>query len=70
MYQSLLANALDQPDLTFEATTTPFPVFYAFKLREQAAQSFDFAFMITNRLVLSPCIMIFYILYDLNASSA
>jgi len=64
MYQSVLANALDQPDLTFEATTTPFPVFHAFKLREQAAQSFDFAFMVAIGLALIPCVMVSYILQE------
>ena len=37
MYQSIIANAANSPDLKYEVTTQPFPVFYAFIQREEAA---------------------------------
>ena len=45
-------------------TTEPFPVFYVFKEREEAANSFDFAFMVSIGLALSPCVMVSYILNE------
>ena len=45
-------------------TTEPFPVFYVFKEREQAANSFDFAFMVSIGLALIPCVMVSYILKE------
>ena len=64
MYKALLASALDEPDLQFDITTAPFPIFYQFKQREQAAQSFDFAFMVSIGLALIPCVMVSYILNE------
>ena len=64
IYQSVLANANDDPDFKFDVTTEPFPVFYVFKQREQAANSFDFAFMVSIGLALIPCVMVSYILKE------
>ena len=64
MYQSVIANAIDDPDFNFGLTTEPFPVFYVFKQREEAANSFDFAFMVSIGLALVPCVMVSYILKE------
>jgi ABC-type multidrug transport system fused ATPase/permease subunit len=64
MYQSVLANANHDPDFKFELTTEPFPVFYVFKEREEAANSVDFAFMVSIGLALIPCVMVSYILNE------
>ena len=62
MYRSVLSIATDDPDFKFDVTTEPFPVFYVFKEREAAANSFDFAFMVSIGLALIPCVMVSYIL--------
>ena len=64
MYQSILANANNDPDFKFEMTTEAFPVFYIFKEREEAAHSYDFAFMVAIALALIPCVMVSYILKE------
>ena len=55
---------MDDPDFNFGVTTEPFPVFYVFKQREEAANSFDFAFMVSIGLALIPCVMVSYILKE------
>ena len=64
MYQSILANANNDPGFKFDLTSEPFPVFYVFKQREKASESFDFAFMVSIGLALIPCAMISYILQE------
>ena len=63
MYQAVLSAVIDTP-ITYDVTTQPFPIFYAFKQREEAAQSFDFAFMVSIGLALIPCVMVSYILQE------
>ena len=63
MYQAVISTVTGKP-ITYDVTTSPFPIFYAFKQREQAAQSFDFAFMVSIGLALIPCVMVSYILQE------
>ena len=64
MYTSILRSALGDPEFEFDVTTAPFPVFYAFKQREEAAKSFDYVFMLSIALALIPCVVISFILNE------
>jgi len=64
MYQTILRTATGNPDFTFNITTTPFPVFYAFKAREQAARTLDYVFMLSIALALIPCVVVSFILNE------
>ena len=64
MYTSILGSALGDPEFEFDVTTAPFPVFYAFKQREEAAKGFDYVFMLSIALALIPCVVISFILNE------
>ena len=64
LYNAFLRVATDQPDLEFELTTTPMPIYQMFKDQEEAARATDFAFMVAISLALVPCVMIQFILNE------
>ena len=64
MYQAILRVALDDPDMNFDVTSTPFPIYYQFRLIEMATRSYDYALMIVIALALIPCVMIQFILQE------
>ena len=64
MYQAILRVATDDPDFTFDVTSTPYPIYQAFKDIEEAASAYDFVFMTAIALALIPCVMVQFILME------
>jgi len=62
MYQAILRVALDDPDMNFDVTSTPYPIYQKFKDIEEAASAYDYVFMTAIALALIPCVMIQFIL--------
>ena len=58
MYQAILRVATDDPTFTFDVTSTPYPIYQAFKDIEEAASAYDFVFMTAISLALIPCVMV------------
>ena len=58
LYTAILRAALDDPDLNFNVTSVPFPVYQKFKDYEEAAGAYDFVFMTAIALALIPCVMV------------
>ena len=64
LYQAILKVATGDDDFTFDVTTQPFPIYQAFKDREEAASAYDFVFMTAIALALVPCVMVQFILNE------
>ena len=64
MYQAILRVATGDENFNFDVTTTPYPIYQAFKDIEEAASAYDFVFMTAIALALSPCVMVQFILQE------
>ena len=64
MLQAILRTATDDPDLNFDVTSVPFPIYQKFKDIEEAASAYDFVFMTAIALALIPCVMVQFILNE------
>ena len=64
MYQAILRVAFDDPDMNFDITSTPYPIYQKFKDIEEAASSYDYVFMTAIAMALIPCVMIQFILQE------
>ena len=64
MYQAILRVATGDPSFTFDVTSTPYPIYQAFKDIEDAASAYDFVFMTAIALALIPCVMVQFILQE------
>jgi len=64
MYQAILRVATDDPTFNFDVTSTPYPIYQAFKDIEEAASAYDFVFMTAIALALIPCVMVQFILQE------
>jgi len=62
MYQAILRVAFDDPNMNFDVTSTPFPIYQKFKDLEEAASAYDYVFMTAIALALIPCVMIQFVL--------
>ena len=58
MLQTMLRAMLDDPELIFDITLVPYPVYEVQKNQEEAARAYDFAFMTAIALALIPCVMV------------
>ena len=64
IYQSILRVATGKPELNFDITSTPYPIYQKFKDLEEAAGAYDFVFMVAIALSLIPCVMVQFILNE------
>ena len=64
MYTAILRTATQDPDFTFDITSTPFPIYQKYKDLEAAATSYDYVFMAAISIALIPCVMIQFILNE------
>ena len=64
MYTAILRTAVGNPNLIFDITSTPFPIYQKFKDYETAGKYFDYVFMAAIALALIPCVMIQFILNE------
>jgi ATP-binding cassette, subfamily A (ABC1), member 3 len=64
MYEAILRVATGDPDLTFDVTSTPYPIYQKFKDIEAAAGAYDFVFMTAIAMALIPCVMVQFILNE------
>jgi len=62
MLTAILRVGLDDPDLEFDVTSVPYPIYQKFKDIEEAASAYDFVFMTAIALALIPCVMVQFIL--------
>ena len=58
MLTAILRVGLDDPDLEFDVTSVPYPIYQKFKDIEEAASAYDFVFMTAIALALIPCVMV------------
>ena len=62
MYESILKNV--NPNVKFETTTAPFPIFFVFESRVDSGQALDFGVLVTIALALIPCVIISFIIKE------
>ena len=64
MWTALLRLATNDPDLELNIVQKPYPIYQLFIEREEAAQAFDYTFMVAISLALIPCVMVQFILNE------
>ena len=64
MYTAILRTATNDPNLIFDITSKPFPIYQKFKDYEAAGKYYDYVFMVAIALALIPCVMIQFILNE------
>ena len=64
MYTAILRTAINDPNLIFDITSTPFPIYQKFKDYETVGKYYDYVFMVTIALALIPCVIIQFIVNE------
>ena len=64
LYSALLRVASNDPDLIYDVTSIPFPIYQKFRDKEVAGNAYDFVVMVAIAMAMIPCVMVQFILNE------